>query len=139
MQDMIIYVKDFTKMSSYLKKNHPELLARDDKGQIMEPVQLTGFDRTPAKMKGKALMVYVRISQEVWEKWSSVPGMEVLAQADFDGEGTTDAVYGALFDDEAATAKYESVYPTGPITEQDESGEEYTVIPSTRFGALAGG
>lgn len=140
MEDVILFVPDFTTLVGYLDANHPEMLERDEEGNMAMPPVVTGFDRTPAAMgpDGNSLMVYARLREHELAEWGGMPGVEVLAHAAYKGRNTSDEVYSALFADPEATAKYDSVYDRSDRTETDpETGEEYTYSVPERFGVMA--
>lgn len=138
MIDAILYVPEFDQLVAHLNEHHPEMLERDDEGNLTMPPVVTGFARTPAVVNGNALMVYARLRANEVEQWDGMPGVEVLAQAPYTGRETADAVYGEVFADPDKAAKYDSVYDRSPRSYLDEeTGEEITVSPPERFGVLA--
>ena len=139
MIDAILYVADFPALVGHLDTHYPAMLERDDKGAIVQPPVVNGFARTPAAMMGTELMVYARLTIEQADQWRGMAGVRVLAEAPFEGPGTTDAVYEALFADTEAAAIYNRVYPHEPYTISDPDMGEITVTPPVRFGAMAGG
>lgn len=137
MIDAIIYVQDYAGLAQYLADYHPEMLAKDEHGQIAQPPVVTGFARTPATTNGNALMVYARLRENEAEQWRGMDGVEVLAQAPYQGNGTGNAVYEALFNDPDATAKYDSVYSREPYEVDDGEGGTMTITPPDKFGVMA--
>ncbi len=93
MIDAIVYVANYAVLVEHLSIHHRELLARDDNGGIAQPPVVTGFARTPAVKNGDAVMAYARFRDEEASRWRGMPGVEVLAEAEYTGEGTADAVY----------------------------------------------
>jgi len=89
-------------------------------------------------VNGNGLLVYARLREEEVEQWSSTPGVEVLAQAEYAGKGTGDAVYQQVWDDEEKGAKYQSVYDYSPYEIEDEELGTTTITPPKKFGAMAG-
>lgn len=139
MIDAILYVADFPSLVGHLDTHYPAMLERDDTGAIVQPPVVTGFARTPAAMTGAELMVYARLMPEQEAQWRGMTGVRVLAEAPFEGPGTTDAVYDALFTDAEAAAIYNRVYPHAPYQAFDPEMGEITVTPPIKFGAIAGG
>jgi hypothetical protein len=66
-----------------------------------------------------------------------MPGVTVLARAEYTGPDTPDAVYDALFADAGALALYDAVYDRAPVTITDPEMGEMTYTPPARFGAMA--
>ncbi|SEN16943.1 hypothetical protein [Halomonas caseinilytica] len=139
MIDAIVYVADYPALVGHLSIHHRELLARDDNGAIAQPPVVTGFTRTPAVKSGDAVMAYVRLRDEEASRWRGMPGVEVLAEAEYTGKGTADAVYAQVFDDPECLAKYDSVYDRTPREVPDGEGGTITCTPPDRFGIIAGG
>ncbi len=139
MTDAIIYVGDFATLVAWIADHHPDCLARDDQGEILDPPVITGFARTPAVLRDNAVLVYARLTAAQAEQWRGTPGVEILAESPYLGSGraTADAVYGALFDDPEALTLYDSVYDRSPREVDDGEGGTMTVIPPARFGAMA--
>jgi len=137
MIDAIIYVEDFHSLVTYLNKNYPDMLQRDENNKLSQPPVVTGFARTPAVVNGNNILVYARLRQEELEKYASIPFAEALSQAEYTGKGTSDKVYGQLFEDESATEKYDLVYDRSPKTVDDGDGGTITVRPPDKFGVLA--
>lgn len=139
MIDSILYVSDFTTLVGYFDDNHPDNLARDENGAITQPPIITGLARTPATMgaDGNSLLVYARLTEEQAGTWRDTPGVEVLAQAPYQGNGTGNVVYEALFADPDATAKYDSVYDRTPREVDDGEGGTMTITPPAKFGVMA--
>ncbi|MBW5800048.1 hypothetical protein [Halomonas elongata] len=138
MIDAIVYVPNFPALVEYLSIHHRDLLARDEHGAIVQPPVVTGFARTPACMNGGEVMVYARFRNSEAEQWRGMPGVEVLAEAEYTGPGTADAVYAQVFDDPDKLAKYDSVYDRSPRQVDDGEGGTITVTPPNRFGVIAG-
>lgn len=139
MIDAILYVSDFPLLVSYLDTHYPEMLVRDEGNAILMPPVVTGFSRTPAQEATPEVMVYARLTGEQAAQWRGMPGVEVLAEAPFAGKGTGDVVYSQVFDDPNKYAIYSRVYPHAPYEVVDQiSGEAYTVVPSKKFGVIAG-
>ena len=139
MIDVILYVADFPELVGHLNTHYPELLERDETGALTQPPVVTGFARTDAAINGIELMVYARLKDAQAAQWRGMAGVRVLAEVPFDGPGTTDAVYAALFDDPEAKAIYDRVYPHEPYTITDPDMGEIVITPPERFGAMAGG
>lgn len=137
MIDAIIFVPAFSQLVAYLNEHHPHLLARDEDGELVMPPVVQGFARTPAVVNGDKLLAYMRLTGEQAEHWLGTPGVEVLAQAEYIGKETGDAVYAALFSDPDATAKYDSVYDRTPREVDGGEGGTITVTPPDKFGVMA--
>lgn len=140
MQDVILFVPDFTTLVGYLDANHPEMLERDEEGNLTQPPVVTGFARTPATIgpDGNSLMVYARLREAEITSWEDMPHVEVLARVPFTGKGTGQAVYDTVFNDPDLAAKYDSVYSREPYEVDDGEGGTITVTPPPMFGFLAG-
>src|SRR5690554_492393 len=119
MIDAIIYVEDFHFLVTYLNKNYPDMLKRDENNELSQPPVVTGFARTPAVVNGNSILVYARLRDHQVAQWRGISGVDVLAEAPYTGKDTGDAVYGLLFDDPEATAKYDSVYRRAPYEVDD--------------------
>lgn len=139
MNDVILYIPDFQTLVGYLDANHPEMLQRDEDGNMAMPPVVTGFARTPAVIgpDGNSLMVYARLREEQVTQWSDMPHIEVLAEARYQGGDTGDIVYERLFADTEAAAKYDSVYDRTPKEVDDGEGGKITVTPPVKFGVMA--
>lgn len=135
--DAILYVPDSNVLIGYLDTHFPDQLERDDQGAVTQPPVVIGVARTPPLINGKSWLVYARLREDEVQQWRSAPCVEVLAEAPYQGSTTADAVYAALFADEEATAKYDSVYDRSPQTVDDEEGGTITITPPARFGAMA--
>jgi hypothetical protein len=126
MIDGIIHIADVPALVAFFAQHAPEKL--DEDGQ-----SITGFTRTPTVVNGTAALTYVRVTPEEEAAFPAMPGVTVLARANYAGAGTADAVYGALSADPDALALYDAVYDRAPVTLPD--GETYT--PPERFGSMA--
>ena len=84
-----------------------------------------------AKRNGDAALLYVRFNEDEVTRWRRTPGVQVLAESPYVGEGTPDAVYGALEADAASMALYDSVYPRAKIVV-----DGMTFTPPFRFGQM---
>ena len=135
--DAILYVPDFLSVVHYMDEHYPECLERDENGDITMPPVIIGFARTPAVVNGNSLLVYARLRDHQVAQWRGTPGVEVLAEAPYTGKDTGDVVYGLLFNDPEATAKYDSVYSRAPYEVDDGEGGTTTVTPPERFGVMA--
>lgn len=135
--DVIIYVENFPELVGYLDLYAPGTLARDEDNKLIMPPVVTGFPRTPAVVNGDSLMAYMRLTEEQADTWRETPGVEVLAQAEYQGNGTGNVVYDALFADPDATAKYDSVYDRSPREVDDGEGGTITMTPPAKFGVMA--
>lgn len=135
--DAIIYVEKFSELVTYLDTNAPDALARDEDNNLVMPPVVQGFARTPARVNGDKLLAYMRLTEEQAETWFGTPGVEVLAQAPYQGNGTGNVVYEALFADPDATAKYDSVYDRTPKEVDDGEGGTMTITPPDKFGVMA--
>lgn len=140
MQDVIIFVPDFLTLVGYLDQNHPDMLERDEDGNMTNPPVVVGFARTPATIgpDQNSLMVYARLREEEILEWGNMPYVEVLAQVEFTGQGTGQAVYNQVFNDPIKAEKYDSVYNREPYQVDDGEGGTTTVTPPQMFGLLAG-
>lgn len=98
---------------------------------------LFGFDTTPLIRNGDAGLVYARANADDLAAATSLAGITVLARENYTGSGTADAVYGALFNDPAATALYDAVWPR--VSQEVDDGEGGTTLwtPPERFGEMA--
>lgn len=138
MIDAIIYVSDFPGLVVTLDETQPGLLSRNDDGSIMQPPTVTGFSRTPAVVTGDELMIYARLSDFEAEQWRGIDGVRILAEREFAGPGTADALFDDVRADPGTAAIYDRVYPR-PVQQLDD-GEgatiEYQRPPN--FGMMAG-
>lgn len=137
MIDAILHVPDFATLVGYLDVNHPEMLVRDGDDNMAMPPVVTGFARTPAVVNGNAILVYARLREDEVAQWDGMPGVDVLAQAEYTGKETSAEVYAALFSDPDATAKYDGVYDRTPREVDDGEGGVITVTPPAKFGVMA--
>lgn len=138
MIDAILYVPDFPVLVATLDAGNPDLLERDDSGVISQPPTVTGFARTPAVVNGDELMIYARLTDDEAEKWRGINGVQILAETEFDGPGTADRLYEAVFADAAAQTIYDRVYPR-PVQELDDGeGGVIEYRRPERFGMIAG-
>lgn len=135
--DAIIFVEDFPTLVAYLDTYAPEALARDEDGNITMTPNVIAFARTPAVVNGDKLLVYCRFTDDQATQWRGTPGVEVLAEAPYQGRETGNVVYDQLFTDEDATAKYDSVYDRTPREVDDGEGGTMTVTPPDKFGVMA--
>src|SRR5690554_6091924 len=139
MIDAIIYVENFQALVTYLNKNYPDMLQRDENNKLTQPPVVTGFARTPAVVNGNSLVTYVRLTVEQAEQWRDMPHVEVLAEVEYHGKGTSQAITDQVFNDPEKLTKYKSVYDYTPYEITDEeTGEPYSVIPPKMFGIMAG-
>lgn len=138
MIDAILYVSDFPELVSALDADHPELLERDNTGEISQPPIVTGFARTPAVVNGDELMIYARLTDEEAEQWRDIDGVQILAEREFDGPGTANALFDAVRADPDTAAIYDRVYPR-PVQQLDD-GEGGTIEYQrpANFGMIAG-
>ena len=137
--DAILYVADFSALVAHLDANHPEMLARDEAGELLQPPEVTGFARTPAAVNGDRLLVYARLRDNEVEQWRGMAEVEVMAEAPYAGAGTGQALFEAVFAAPELAAKYDAVHSRAPYTVNDpETGEATTVTPPAMFGMLAG-
>lgn len=130
MIDGILHIADVPALVAFFAANAPEKL--NEAGD-----SITGFDRTPTAVNGVAALTYVRVTPEEEAAFPGMPGVTVLARADYAGPGTADAVYADLFSDPAALALYDAVYPRDPVAVPDGEGGTLTYTPPERFGAMA--
>lgn len=135
--DAIIFVPVFSELVTYLNTNAPDALARDKAGNITTPPNVISFARTPAVVKEDSLLAYCRFTNEQATTWRSTPGVEILAEAPYQGKGTAQAVYDQVFADPELLAIYDSVYDRTPRTYTDDDGVEYTATPPAKFGVMA--
>lgn len=137
MIDAIIYVEKFSELVAYLNENAPETLARDENDSLTMPPNVTAFARTPAVVNGDKLLVYCRFTDEQATQWRGTSGVEILAEAPYQGRETGNVVYDQLFADLDATTKYDSVYDRTPREVDDGEGETITITPPDKFGVMA--
>jgi len=140
MIDAILRVADFPALVAHLDAQHPGMLQRDEAGALVQPPVVTGFVRTPATTLdgGQSLGVYARLRSREVEKWRGMPGVQVLAEAPFEGRGTAQAVYDQVFADPELLTIYDSVYDRSPRTVDDGEGGTMTITPPKWFGIMAG-
>lgn len=137
MIDAIIYVEKFSELVAYLNENAPETLARDENDSLTMPPNVIAFARTPAVVNGDKLLAYCRFTDNQATQWRGTPGVEILAEAPYQGRETGNVVYDQLFTDEDATTKYNSVYDRTPREVDDGEGGTFTMTPPDKFGVMA--
>jgi hypothetical protein len=130
MIDGILHIADVPALVAFFAAHAPDKLDEDG-GSI------TGFPRTPTVTSGAAALTYVRVTPEEEAAFAAMPGVTVLARAEYTGPDTPDAVYDALFADAGALALYDAVYDRAPVTITDPEMGEMTYTPPARFGAMA--
>jgi hypothetical protein len=128
--DGIIHIADVPALVAFFAEHAPEKLSEDGSG-------IDGFDRTPTVASGVSALTYVRVTPEEETAFAAMPGVTVLARAEYTGDETSDAVYDALFADEDALALYDVVYSRAPVEVPDGDGGTITYTPPDRFGAMA--
>ncbi|OBX37012.1 hypothetical protein A8U91_01360 [Halomonas elongata] len=139
MIDAILYIPDFPALLQDLQMYHPEYLKqRTDTGEAIEPPEIVNLAHTPLIRQGGAAMTYVRLREHQVGAWRGLSSVEMLAEAEYVGEGTADAVYAQVFDDPERLAKYDSVYDRTPREVPDGQGGTITCTPPDRFGIIAG-
>ena len=52
-----------------------------------------------AVVSGGELMTYARLTDDEANQWRGIDGVQILAETEFDGPGTADRLYEALFAD----------------------------------------
>ena len=129
MIDDIIHIADVPALVAWFAINAPDRLDEDGTG-------IAGFSRPPTVVSSKAALTYVRVTPDEEAAFEAMPGVTVLARADYAGAGTADAVYDAIFADPDALALYEEVYPRTPVEVPDGEGGTITYTPPARFGAM---
>lgn len=138
MIDAIIYVPDFPSLVTELDANHPEMLSRDEDGNLTDPPVVVSFARTPAVINGNKMLTYARLTDEKADEYRSVENMEILAEALFEGKGTGEVVYQKIKDDPEKLDKYNSVYDHSPREVDDGEGGTMTIESPFKFGLMAG-
>lgn len=124
--DAILHIEDLPALAATMAKLAP--------GSVVDGK--FNLNTTPATMNGASALVYVRMTQGEAAQWRGTPGVTVLAEADYRGPDTADAVYAALEADDKAMAAYASVYPRDPITWTDDAGKAQSYVPPFRFGQM---
>lgn len=122
--DAILHIADLPALAAAIAAVDPSMVSEGD--------IINGFDRTPATMFGKAVMVYVRMTPDEAAQWRGTPLVTILAEAPY-GPDAADAIYDAIWSDPAALALYRAVYDPQPVTHEDGT---VTVAPE-RFGVMA--
>lgn len=141
MIDALLYIRSFTALIGYLDTHHPELLARDEDGNLTDPPTVTGLTRTPAVADGDEMIVYVRLPDDKADQWRGMPDVTVLAETPWQyapGQSgvTADALKAQVESDPDKLAIWSSMIPQTPYTDTDpETHETYTVEP-TFWGSL---
>lgn len=138
MIDAILYVSDFPALVVTLDSRYPELLERDETGTVTQPPTVTGFARTPAVINGSELMIYARLTDLEAEQWRGIDGVQILAEREFDGPGTADALFDAVRADADTAAIYDRVYPRPVQQFDDGEGGVIEYQRPERFGMIAG-
>lgn len=127
--DGIVHIADVPALVAFFAEHAPDKL--DESG-----TSITGFARTPTVVSGAAALTYVRVTPEEEAAFAAMPGVTVLARAEYGGPGTADAVYAALFADTDAVALYDAVHDRSPREIDDGTGGTVTWTPPERFGAM---
>lgn len=126
--DAILHIADLPALAA--------AIAAVDPGMVSEAGTISGFVSTPATMLGKAALVYVRMTPAEAAQWRGTPLVTILAEAPYVGETTPDSVYTAIEANASSMALYDAVYPRTPVVWVDEDGQEHTLTPPLRFGAI---
>lgn len=135
---VILYVADFPALVRYLDEHHPELLSRNEEGTLVTPPMVTGFARTPAVTHGDELMIYASLDELEAVHWRDIEGIQILAEREFTGKGTADALFDKVRENPETNEIYQRVYPR-PIRRINM--EDGSVVESQRpanFGMIAG-
>lgn len=127
--DAILHIANMPALLATLAASEPWRLDEDG-------TSFSGLTTTPAVDKAPARMIYARLTAQELETWRATAGVTVLAQAEYGGPDTADAVYAALFSDPVATAPYDEVYDRAPRQFDDGNGETFIVTPPLRFGQM---
>ena len=125
--DAILHIADMPALAAAIAAVDPSMVSEGD--------IINGFDRTPATMLGKAVLVYVRMTPDEAAQWRGTPLVTILAEAPY-GPDATDAVYAALEASPESMALYNAVYPREPVAWTDEDGAQHTFTPPFRFGVM---
>lgn len=107
-----------------------------DPGKIGPNGTINGFASTPATMHAVAALVYVRMTPDEAAQWRGTPLVTILAEAEYTGPETADAVYAALSDNPASMALYDAVYSREPVEWTDENGDVQSFSPPFMFGVM---
>lgn len=127
--DAILHIANMPALLDTLAASEPWRLDEDG-------TSFSELSSTPAVDKPPARMIYARLTAQELETWRATPGVKVLAQAEYTGPDTADAVYATLFSDPDAMAIYEEVYDRTPRKFKERKGETFTVTPPPRFGQI---
>lgn len=130
MMDGILHIADVPALVAFFALHAPDKLDA-------EGTNITGFARTPTVLRGAAALTYVRVTPEEEAAFAAMPGVTILARADYAGDGTADAVYASLFANPESVALYHAVHDRAPVDLDDGEGGKITYTPPERFGALA--
>lgn len=124
--DAILHISDLPALAAAMEKLSP--------GSVV--VGKFNLNTTPATTNGASALVYVRMTQDEADQWRGTPGVAILAEAEYVGPETADAVYDKLEADTKAMANYAKVYPRTPIKFVDDDGKTQTYVPPFRFGQM---
>ncbi|WP_447926954.1 hypothetical protein [Vreelandella sp. EE27] len=138
MIDAIIHTPDFPALVTTLDASYPNLLERNDDGSISQPPTVTGFARTPAVSNGDEVMIYARLDATEADQWRGIEGVQILAEREFSGKGTADALFDAVRADANTKAIYDRVYPRPVQQFDDGEGGTFEYQRPANFGMIAG-
>jgi len=127
--DAILHIESVPDLIAFFAAHAPDKLDADG-------TSITGFARTPVVMNGGAALVYVRVTPSDAAAFGLAPGVTILSQAPYIGDGTPDAVYTALFANPVALVSYDAVYSRAPYDADDGEGGVVNVTPPARFGQM---
>ncbi|MCU0803205.1 MAG: hypothetical protein MUD11_15850 [Rhodobacteraceae bacterium] len=122
--DAMLHIADLPALTALVASHNPDAVSQD--GRILE------LSDMPTVLNGSAALVYLRLVAADATRWTSLPGVTVLAEAPCGPEGA-DARYAGLFADPKASALYEAVYTRTPQALPNGG----IMTPPERFGLLA--
>ncbi|AJE46005.1 hypothetical protein [Celeribacter indicus] len=135
MIDAILYIASLDDAGAWYRDHRPDLLARDEAGEIAVPEVVAGIARTPTHISGDLGLSYVRVTAGQLAELVACPQITVLARRPY-APGVQDQVYADLAADPEASALYDSVYSRAPYEVEDGEGGTVTVTPPARFGQM---
>ena len=86
--DAVLHIADLPALAA--------AIAAVDPSKVSPEGTISGFASTPATMRGAAALVYVRMTPDEAAQWRGTPLVTILAEAEYTGPETADAVYAAL-------------------------------------------
>ena len=83
-------------------------------------------------------MIYARLTDDEAERWRGIEGVRILAEREFDGPGTADALFDAVRANAETAEIYDRVYPRPVQRLDDGEGGTIEYQRPANFGMIAG-